>query len=94
MTAYKNAPTERLKTQILGLYAYRYSASHLMKLHESVEKISARQIKKARAHAKTVGSGMPVEKDSSCKSSKSEKIITRLRRQYRCRWCNSINLTY
>ena len=62
MTAYKNAPTKRLKTQILSLYAYRYSASHLMKLHESVEKISARQIKKARAHAKTVGSGMPVEK--------------------------------
>ena len=48
--------------KILSLYAYRYSASHLMKLHESVEKISARQIKKARAHAKTVGSGMPVEK--------------------------------
>ena len=62
MTAYKNASTKRLKTQILSLYAYRYSASHLMKLHESVEKISARQIKKARAHAKTVGSGMPVEK--------------------------------
>jgi hypothetical protein len=46
MTAYKNVPTNRLKTQILSLYAYRYSASHLMKLHESVEKISARQIKK------------------------------------------------
>jgi hypothetical protein len=34
----------------------------VQQLHESVEKISARQIKKARAHAKTVGSGMPVEK--------------------------------
>ena len=33
-----------------------------MKLHESVEKISAHQIKKARAHAKMVGSGMLVEK--------------------------------
>ena len=64
MTAYKNAPTKRLKTQILSLYAYRYSASHLIKLHdiESVEKISARQKKKARALAKTAGSGMPVEK--------------------------------
>ena len=58
-TAFKNAPTKRLKTQILSLYAYRYSASHLMKLHESVEKM---QIEKARAHAKTVGSGMPVER--------------------------------
>jgi hypothetical protein len=27
-----------------------------------VEKISARQIKKVRVHAKTVGSGMPIEK--------------------------------
>ena len=33
MQAYKNAPTKNLKTQILSIYAYRFSVKKLQKLH-------------------------------------------------------------
>ena len=55
ITAYKHAPTRNLKTQILSIYAPRYSARFLKKMHEPFEKLSDRQIKKARTHAKNVG---------------------------------------
>ena len=61
MAAYKNATSKKLKTQILSLYAYEYPASKLIEMHSSFERISERQIKKARAHAKAVGPGTPVE---------------------------------
>ena len=51
MQAYKNAPTKNLKTQILSIYAYRYSMKKLQKLHEPYESITTWQIKRARAHA-------------------------------------------
>ena len=62
MTAYHSAPKRNLKTQILSIYATRYPADNLKKMHESFEKLSDRQIRKARAHAKMVGIGMNVVK--------------------------------
>ena len=62
ITAYKHAPTRNLKTQILSIYAPRYSARFLKKMHEPFEKLSDRQIKEARAHAKNVGVGFNVNK--------------------------------
>ena len=65
LMAYKNAPTKNIKTQILSLYAYNYSIERLKELHESFEKLSSRQIKKAREHSKKVGSGIPLQKKVS-----------------------------
>ncbi|XP_078375768.1 uncharacterized protein LOC144659207 [Oculina patagonica] len=45
MQAYKNAPTKNLKTQILSIYAYRYSMTKLQKLHEPYESITTWKIK-------------------------------------------------
>ena len=59
MVAYQNAPTKSLKTQILSIYADRFSANELKRLHQPFENLSDRQIKKARAQAK---SEVPVEK--------------------------------
>ena len=60
--AYRRAPTKNLKTQILSIYALHYSSSELKKMHAHFEKLSDRQITKARAHAKTVGAGFVLEK--------------------------------
>ena len=57
MNAYKNANNRNTKTQILSLYAYKYSISTLKKIHLPYEKLSTRQIHKARCHAKTLGPG-------------------------------------
>jgi bisphosphoglycerate-independent phosphoglycerate mutase (AlkP superfamily) len=65
LMAYKNAPTKNIKTQILRIYAYNYSIERLKELHESFEKLSSRQIKKAREHSKKVGSGIPLQKKVS-----------------------------
>ena len=62
ITAYKQAPSKNLKTQILSIYAPRYSARFLKKIHEPFEKLSDQQIKKARAHAKNVGAGFNLNK--------------------------------
>ena len=59
--AYRNTTSKKIKTQILSLYAYKYPASKLIEMHSLFEKLSERQIKKARAHAKTFGPGTPVE---------------------------------
>ena len=61
-TAYKNAPTKNLKIQILSLYVLNYSTEELKKLHEPFEKLSDRQIKKARHQAKINGPGVPLKK--------------------------------
>lgn len=60
--AYRQAPTKNLKTQILSMYALQFSSSELKKMHSHFENLSDRQIKKARAHAKTVGTGLILEK--------------------------------
>lgn len=59
--AYRQAPTKSLKTQILSIYALRFTLRELKAIHAPFEKLSDRQIKKARLHAKTVGVGLPVE---------------------------------
>ena len=62
MTAYREAPTRKLKLHILSLYAYSYTTKKLMDLHEPYESLTKWKIKQARAHAKSVGPGMPREK--------------------------------
>ena len=61
-TAYKNAPTKNLKTQILSLYALNHSNEELQKLHEPFEKLSDRQIKKARHQARVNGPGFQLRR--------------------------------
>ena len=62
MTAYRNAKTSGLRTQILSLYAFRYPIDQLMKLHEPYAKLTRYQVKRARVHAKLYGSGAAPEK--------------------------------
>ena len=62
ISTYKQAPSKTLKTQILSMYALRFTVSELKEMHATFEKLSDRQIKKARSHAKRVGAGFLVEK--------------------------------
>jgi hypothetical protein len=61
ISTYKQAPTKTLKTQILSIYALRFTVTELKEMHSPFEKLSDRQIKKAQSHAKTVGTGLLVE---------------------------------
>ena len=45
MTAYRNAKTSGLRTQILSIYAFKYPIPVLMKLHEPYEKLTRYQVK-------------------------------------------------
>ena len=65
MTAYRDAPSESVKLQILSLYAYRFPTKKLMKCHEPNEPVTRWQIKQARKHAKEKGPGIPQEKQSN-----------------------------
>ena len=49
-TAYKNAPTKTPKTQIVSIYASKYSYDELKRIHAPFENLSDRQIKKAKKH--------------------------------------------
>ena len=60
--AYKKAPSKALKTQILSIYANRFTATELKALHRPFENLSDRQIKKERAHSSSTGSGVPLTK--------------------------------
>ncbi len=60
--AYQNTPTKSLKTQIPSIYAPKYTAKELKLLHSDFEQLSDRQIKKAKAHAKTLGAGQILPK--------------------------------
>ena len=62
IAAYKKAPSKALKTQILSIYANRFTATELKALHRPFENLSDRQIKKARAHSSSKGSGVPLTK--------------------------------
>ena len=55
VAAYQNAPTKSLKTQILSVYAPRYTAKELKSMHGELEQLSDRQIKKAKADKKGKG---------------------------------------
>ena len=59
MVACQNTPTQSLRTEILSAYADILSANELKRTHKPFENLSDRQIKKARAQAK---SEVPVEK--------------------------------
>jgi len=63
MTAYRNARTSGLKTQILSIYAFRYSIPVLIKLHKPYKKLTRHQVKRARKHAKLHGPGTIPEKE-------------------------------
>ena len=62
IVAYQNAPTKSLETQIMSIYADRFSAKERKRIHQQFENFSDRQIKKARAQAKSEGPGVPIEK--------------------------------
>ncbi|PFX12332.1 hypothetical protein AWC38_SpisGene23731 [Stylophora pistillata] len=62
MTAFADAPTRKLKLQILSTYVYRYPVRTLIKLHEPYVGVSKWQIKQARAHRKMKGLGSIPEK--------------------------------
>lgn len=63
MSAFKNANSKNVKTQILSLYAHRFPIDTLKKIHEPYEKLSSWQIKRARAHAKMHNPGAPLVKE-------------------------------
>ena len=62
MSAYRDAPSNSIKTQILSLYVSWYPVKTLMKLHEKYERITEWQVRKAKEHARNVGPGIPSEK--------------------------------
>ena len=62
VTAYVQAPSRNLKTQILSIYAHELSKKELQKLHEPYGKLSRWQIDRARSHARACGPGHEVKK--------------------------------
>lgn len=62
VAAYRNAPSKPLKTQILSVYARTYTVKELKAIHEPFERLSDRQIKKARQHSTDQGPGAIVVK--------------------------------
>ena len=63
MSAFKNANSKNVKTQILSLYAHRFPTDTLKKIHEPYGKLTSWQIKRARAHAKMHNPGAPLVKE-------------------------------
>ena len=61
VAAYRKAPSKTLKTQILSIYANRFTVKEL-KAIRPFENLSDRQIKKARAHSSSEGPGIPITK--------------------------------
>ena len=47
VVAYQNAPSRSVKTQILSIYADRFTKKELKEIHKPFEDLSERQIKKA-----------------------------------------------
>ena len=86
MNAYKKATNRCTKTQILSLYAYKYSVSTLKKLHLPYGKLSTRQIHRARCHARSLGPGsVPEQKIHHCvhiDMSKVDHFIEFINRPY------------
>ena len=64
VAAYRKAPSKILKTQILSIYANRFTVKELKAIHRPFENLSDRQIKKARAHSSSEGPGIPITKIS------------------------------
>ena len=74
--AYQNAPTKSVKTQILSIYADRFSANELKRIHQTFENPSDRQIKKARAQAKSERPEVPTEKIHRHRIHKQRNSVT------------------
>ena len=74
--AYQNAPTKSVKTQILSIYADRFSANELKRIHQTFENPSDRQIKKARAQAKSERPEVPTEKIHSHRIHKQRNSVS------------------
>jgi hypothetical protein len=64
MIAHRDAPTRNLKTQILSIYAYRFPTKKLIELHKPYGNVTNCHIKRARAHATTVGPGEALHKET------------------------------
>ena len=62
VVAYRRAPSEMLRTQILSIYANNFKVSDLKALHRPFENLSDRRIKEARVHSSPGGPGIPVTK--------------------------------
>ena len=62
VAAYRKAPSKILKTQILSIYANRFTVKELKAIHRPFENLSDRQIKKAIAHSSSEGPGIPITK--------------------------------
>ena len=62
MSPYRDAMRKNVKIQIISIYAYRHTMKLLQKFHEPYEKISLRQIKRARLHEWKRGPGSNVPK--------------------------------
>ena len=86
MTAFADAPTRKLKLQILSIYVYRYPINTLIKLHQPYGGVSKWQIKQARAHAKLNGPGSIPEKTISHRvridQSKLDHFLSFINRPY------------
>ncbi|RMX56433.1 hypothetical protein pdam_00008800 [Pocillopora damicornis] len=78
--AYQNAPTKSVKTQILSIYADRFSANELKRIHQTFENPSNRQIKKARAQAKSERPEVPTEKIHRHRIHKQQFVIPNVAR--------------
>ncbi len=50
--------------KVLSIYAYEHTIAVLQKIHEPYAKVSQRQIKRARAHARINGPGASITKES------------------------------
>lgn len=64
MSAYKNATSKSLKTQILSIYVNWYPDKTLMSMHENYERITEWQIRIAKEHRENIGPGCPVKKST------------------------------
>ena len=86
MSAYRDAQTKNVKLQVLSIYAYRHTMKKLQEFHEPYERVSLRQIKMARAHAKARGLGSIVPKVINHRvrlgTSKVEQFVDFINRPY------------
>ena len=62
VAAYRKVPSKILKTQILSIYANRFTVKELEAIHRPFENLSDRQIKKVGAHSSSEGPGIPITK--------------------------------
>ena len=62
MIAHRDAPTRNLKTQILSIYTYCFTAKKLITIHHLYGNVTNWQIKRLEPNANNVGPGEPIHK--------------------------------